>query len=247
MRPSDALDPKALDHFAEEYYLSSAIDDIDIEELAQRHSIPHILNAIEGCPRVLEMGFGTGLIAAELLRASAPIEVLEGSALLCNEARRRHPGLIVHHAMFESFVPSSPYSAVLALHVLEHVDDPVSLARHIWTWLEAGAPIVAVTPNARSLHRMLGLRMGLQGKLDDLSARDVLVGHQRVYTIPKLSADLEAAGFTVESHFGYLVKPLANSQLLALDSAVLEGLNRMANDVPADLCANIGVVARKRL
>lgn len=238
------LTPAALDRFADDYYLNSAIEDVDIEELAQRHSLPLILDAVRGCDRVLEMGFGTGLISAELLHAGIGLHLVEGSGRLCVEARARHPDLVVHRSMFESFAPDEPYDAVLALHVLEHVDDPVALATHIARWLRPGGVLVAVTPNAESLHRLLGVHMQLHERLDDLSPRDHLVGHRRVYTLDGLRDDLASAGYAYESSFGYLVKPFSNAQLLALDPRVIEGLNCMSRDVPPNLCANIGVVAR---
>ena len=39
-----------------------------------------IVDALAGRERVLEMGFGTGLIARMLLEAGVPLEVVEGSA-----------------------------------------------------------------------------------------------------------------------------------------------------------------------
>ncbi|MEI2815369.1 MAG: hypothetical protein V9E99_02755 [Microthrixaceae bacterium] len=59
---TDMLSAHDLDRFAEEYYLNGEIDDTDIEELAQRHSIPAILRATLHSPRLLELGYGTGLI-----------------------------------------------------------------------------------------------------------------------------------------------------------------------------------------
>jgi 2-polyprenyl-3-methyl-5-hydroxy-6-metoxy-1,4-benzoquinol methylase len=147
--------------------------------------------------------------------------------------------------MFETFVPDEPYDAVLALHVLEHVDQPQDLLQHITTWVKPGGLVLAVTPNARSLHRMLGLAMGLQERLDDLSERDKLVGHQRVYDLAGLSSELEQAGLEIVSDFGYFVKCLSNSQMLGWSRAVLDGLNAISTQVPADICANIGVVARR--
>ena len=237
------LTPDELDRYASTYYLNAEVDDLDIEELAQRHSVPDLLKALDGCGRVLEMGYGTGLITGELLAAGVPLEVLEGSAMLRDHAVATHPGLVVHLAMFEDFTPATPFDAVLALHVLEHVDRPGDLLRHITGWLRPGGVLVAVTPNARSIHRMLGLQMGLQSRLDDLSARDHLVGHQRVYDLEGLRAELTDAGLQVTGDFGYFVKPLANSQMVGWSREVLDGLNGISAQVPTDLLANIGVVA----
>lgn len=240
---STDLTPEDLDRFASTYYLNDEVEDVDIEELAQRHSVPRLVEAVAGCERILEMGYGTGLITTELLAAGIPIEVLEGSAVLREHARRRHPGLVVHLAMFEDFAPAEPYDAVLALHVLEHLDRPGDLLGRLGSWLRPGGTLVAVTPNARSIHRMLGVQMGLQGRLDDLSPRDHLVGHQRVYDLAGLRGELTGAGFEITGEFGYFVKPLANSQMVGWTRQVLDGLNAISGQVPVDLLANIGVVA----
>lgn len=236
-----------LDRFARTYYLNAEIDDTDLEELAQRYSIPPILEATDGCHRLLEMGYGTGLIAGELLAAGRTLDIVEGSPQLVQEARRRHENqpLTVHLSMFESFEPDEPYDAVLALHVLEHVDDPVQIIRLITRWLRPGGVLVAVTPNARSIHRLLGVELGLAERLDELSERDHLVGHQRVYDLPGLRSDVSAAGLEVTGEFGYFVKPLSNRQMLDWPSEVLTGLNAISAEVPATVCGNIGVVARR--
>jgi 2-polyprenyl-3-methyl-5-hydroxy-6-metoxy-1,4-benzoquinol methylase len=135
---------------------------------------------------------------------------------------------------------------VLALHVLEHVDDPVDLLAVIAGWLEPGGVLVVVTPNAESLHRRLAVKMGLHATLGDLSPRDHLVGHRRVYDLESLKRDIEAGGFSVTGEFGYFVKPLANFQMIDWDTAVLEGLNRMSSELPPALLANIGVTAIKQ-
>ena len=239
------LTPAALDAYAASYYLNDAVDDIDIEELAQQHSIPALVEGLAGCERVLEMGYGTGLITTELLAQGIGLEVLEGSPVLADRARAQHPGLVVHVDMFESFLPHVPFDAVLALHVLEHVEDPVLLLGHLARWVRPGGVLIAVTPNAQSIHRQLAVQMGLHEQLDDLSPRDHLVGHQRVYDLEGLHTDLLAGGFVPEHDFGYFVKPLSNGQMLEWPRELLEGFNRLSAVVPPWLLANIGVRARR--
>src|SRR3546814_9500318 len=84
------LTPASLDAYADAYYLNAEIDDIDIEELAQRQSIPAIVAGLAGCSRVLEMGFGTGLITRELIAAGVSVEVLEGSPRLAAHRSEEH-------------------------------------------------------------------------------------------------------------------------------------------------------------
>jgi 2-polyprenyl-3-methyl-5-hydroxy-6-metoxy-1,4-benzoquinol methylase len=236
-------DVQELDRLAHDYYLRDPAGDIDIEELAQRRSFPALRRAIGEHRRVLEMGFGTGCITAQLLDAGIAVEVVEGSAVLAAEARRRHPGLVVHEAMFEAFAPPAPYDAVLALHVLEHVADPVALARHLASWVRPGGSLIAVCPNRESLHRRLAVRMGVQPALDTLSDRDRMVGHLRVYSLDDLAADLEAAGLRVEHRFGYLLKTLPNAMQLDHPPALLAAMSDVGEELAPELLANIGVAA----
>ena len=239
------LTPEALDAYADTYYLNDEIEDVGIEELGQRRSIDRTVAALHGARRVLEMGYGTGLVTGELLARGVPIEVLEGSPKLCAVARETHPGLAVHEALFETFAPSEPYDAVLALHIAEHVDDPIGLFTVVREWVRPGGAVVVVVPNAESLHRRLAVRMGLQTRLDDLSPRDHLVGHQRVYDLAGLRRHLEAAGFQPEEEFGYQLKTVPNSMMAGWPESLLASLVDISEELPPAQLANIGVRATR--
>jgi SAM-dependent methyltransferase len=241
------LTPEALDAYADTYYLNSEISDVDIEELGQRQSIASTLEVLGDARHVLEMGYGTGLITGELLARGVPIEVVEGSPKLCAVARERHgsSGLVIHEALFEEFVAPTPYDAVLAMHIAEHVDDPVELFGIVREWLAPGGSIVVIVPNADSLHRRLAVRMGIQQRLDDFSPRDVLVGHQRVYDLRGLRADLAAAGFTTQQEFGYQLKTVPNSMMADWPQELLSALIDISPEIPPQMLANIGVRAAR--
>ncbi|HEY7933611.1 MAG TPA: class I SAM-dependent methyltransferase [Solirubrobacteraceae bacterium] len=241
------LTPEALDTYADTYYLNAAIADVDIEELGQRRSIARTVEAIGDAKRVLEMGYGTGLVTGELLARGVPIEVLEGSPKLCAIARERHrsSGLVVHEALFEQFAAAQPYDAVLAMHIAEHVDDPVGLFETVREWLAPGGAIIVVVPNAQSLHRRLAVRMGLQQRLDDLSPRDQLVGHQRVYDLSGLRADLAVAGFVTREEFGYQLKTVPNSMMADWPEDLLAALIDISGEIPPAMLANIGIRATR--
>ncbi|HEY2044686.1 MAG TPA: class I SAM-dependent methyltransferase [Jatrophihabitans sp.] len=239
------LTPDVLDAFADEYYLNASVNDVDIEEMGQQRSLDRTLQALHGAQRVLEMGYGTGMVTAELLSRGVAIEVVEGSPRLAQAAADKHAGtgLVLHTAMFEDFVPAEPYDAVLALHIAEHVADPVTLFRQIRSWLRPGGAVVVMVPNAQSLHRRLAVRMGLQQNLDDLSDRDRLVGHLRVFDFAMLTADLVAAGFTVTEQFGYQLKTVPNSMMLNWPDELIAALIDISPEIPPSMLANIGVRA----
>ena len=242
---SPDLTPDGLDAFARDYYLASDIADIDIEDLQQELSMDLIAETVAGAERVLELGYGVGITTRALRERGVPIEVIEGSPLLAARARERHEGLVVHEGLFEDWTPEQPYDAVLALHVVEHVDDPLRLLGHVRDWIVPGGTIVVVVPNAESLHRRIGVRMGLQPELDTLSERDVLVGHQRVYTLDALAGDLEAAGFSARRRFGWFLKTLPNSMMLGFPPEMLTALFTISGELDPSLLANIGIAATK--
>ncbi|SOD71842.1 methyltransferase family protein [Jatrophihabitans sp. GAS493] len=242
---SNELTPEKLDAFADEYYLNAAVADVDIEEMGQERSLDRTLAALHGAERVLEMGFGTGLVTGELLARGVNIEVVEGSPRLAQAALEKHAGtgLVVHTAMFEEFTPAEPYDAVLALHIAEHVDDPVALFSQIRTWLRPGGALIVMVPNAESLHRRLAVRMGFMDRLDVLSDRDRLVGHLRVFDFDMLGRDLNAAGFSVTEQFGYQLKTVPNSMMLDWPQELIAALIDISPEIPPAMLANIGVRA----
>lgn len=241
---TETLTPGRLDELAQDYYLRlDEIADLGPDELQQELSVPIIADGLGDARRVLEMGFGIGRTIAELRARGLRHEIVEGSPLLVAEAARRFPDLLVHEAMFEDFAPAEPYDAVLALHVLEHVDDPVAILRRAASWLRPGGRLVAAVPNAESLHRRMAVDMGLQPALDSRSERDELLGHQRVYTLDELRTDAEAAGLTVVDELGWFVKTLPNGQMADWSRELLEALFAVSLDLPPRQLANIAIVA----
>jgi trans-aconitate methyltransferase len=232
-----------LDAYARDYYLGRHAADLELEERQQQLSLPVLAPHLRG--RILELGFGTGQMTAGLLAAGLDTAVVEGSPLLAAEARARHPGLEVHEGFFETFVPPRPYDTLLAAHVFEHVEDPPALMAHLRDWLVPGGTLVAIVPNAASLHRRLAVHMGLQQAQDDLSARDELVGHRRVYTVGGLSRELAGAGFGVTDVTGWFLKVVPNGMMLDWPPELVDALFAISAELDPRQLANIALVARR--
>lgn len=243
------LDAGALDAYARRYYLAGdAIADHGIEDLQQHLSIDRLSGAVDGCSRVLELGYGMGHTTRGLRERGVALDVLEGSPLLARTARTTHPDVVVHEGLFEHWTPpGEPYDAVLALHVIEHVDDPRTILSRMRTWVRPGGRIVVVVPNAESLHRRLAVLMGVQDDLDTLSPRDHLVGHQRVYSMDGLRADVEGAGLRCDGELGWFLKTLPNGMMLDFPPDLLTAMFAISDDLEPRLLANIGVVATRPL
>ncbi|MBC7994582.1 MAG: class I SAM-dependent methyltransferase [Rhizobacter sp.] len=247
--PSSAVSKK-IENFASDIYIKDSTGENFIENIINTTNLPALLSrlkVVNGDKAILEMGFGEGTITEPLLAAGYEVEIVEGSAKLCDNARERFGSkLKVNCSYFENFTPSRQFNNVLSLHVLEHVDQPADVVRKIHDWVAPGGQVIAVVPNAQSLHRELSVMMGLQEKNDSLSPRDVLVGHQRVFTLDQLAAHFEAAGFEITERFGYFVKVVPNSMMVGWNPDLIKALTSISVQLPPHLLANVGLVATKR-
>jgi len=233
-----------LERIAAAYHLNEGVPDKFIEDICQEHCCHWLKSLIAPTDRVIEMGYGEGITTARLSAAAARYTVVEGAASLVEPLRRQHPQVEAVHAMFEDYQPALLCDKLLALHVLEHVDDPVALARSLRQWLKPDGELVVIVPNRDSLHRRLAVRMGLQPALDTLSPRDHLVGHQRVYSLALLEADLREAGFEPVERQGFFLKTLPNGMMLQHSPELIWALNHLGDELPVEMQANLGVRAR---
>ena len=231
-----------LDKIVDEYHGLKNIPDKFIEDIQQDFSCEIMKKHLDFPGReVLELGYGEGIISEFLRKQNCRLTIVEGSKKLVRVAQAA--GFTVEDALFEDYVPRKPYDIVLANHVLEHVDDPIRVLKRMRGWLKPRGQIFAIVPNSESLHRHVGLAMGLQKKLDDLSPRDHLVGHQRVYSLSELEADFEDSGFRVLHKGGYFLKIFANAAMVEFSPEMIKGFNLLSQDFPPEICANIYVVA----
>ncbi len=236
-----------LNKIAQEYHLNKAIPDMHIENISQEYFTKWLLCHVTPTMRVLELGYGDGLVTQALLQAGVELTVLEGSSELVNVARREHPELNCVHTLFESYnpEPDQHFNLVLASHVLEHVDNPSLLIQRIYHWLSDEGQLIAVVPNKNSVHRQLAVLMGLQPELDSLSERDLMVGHQRVFSLLSLENLIESANFEIKDTSGFFLKVLPNSMMLDYSEALLLALNTISPAISKNILANIAVVAKK--
>jgi SAM-dependent methyltransferase len=102
------------------------------------------LKPSSGWPRILDVGCGDGLFFDQLL-AFGHVEGVEPSGNLVDPAgvhRQR-----IHVRPFdETFRPPKPFSLILMLDVLEHLEDPVGALRHATRLLSPGGTVLITVP-----------------------------------------------------------------------------------------------------
>jgi 2-polyprenyl-3-methyl-5-hydroxy-6-metoxy-1,4-benzoquinol methylase len=235
--------------YADIIYLEDTTGENFIENIIHSRNLPKLISRLypESLSKpILEMGFGEGTITAPLIKAGCTVEIIEGSSKLCEDAKARYGDSVkVHCELFEDFDPPEKFQTVLSLHVLEHIDSPSDIIKKISEWLKPGGQVIAVVPNAESFHRQLAVMMGLQPKMNSLSPRDKIVGHQRVLTLDELSDLFEDAGFNITEKFGYFLKTVPNSMMVDYPPDLLKALTDISHELPPHLMSNSGLVATK--
>jgi SAM-dependent methyltransferase len=191
---------------------------------------------------VLEMGCATGELTSLVAPLAKRYDVVEGSARNVEVASARVPNARFFTSLWEDFEPTERYTDILLVCALEHVAEPVPVLSRSAAWLAPGGRLHVVVPNADSLHRLVGVEMGILARRDDLSASDHRIGHRRVYDLDGLLADVKAGGLRPVHWQGIFLKVLSNAQMLGWDWSLIHALHGAGQHLPAH-CAELYVVA----
>lgn len=203
-------------------------------------------NFIQG-RRILELGCFAGLSTLLLLDHCEDMTVVDLSEENISLTRQRlkdagrEANLICDR--WENFKPTGQFSDIMMWRGLEHVVDPVTLLKQIRGWLEPRGRLHIVVPNALSLHRRIGVQMGMLSDVHDLNERDHAAGHQRVYDRSLLTRHLNEAGYDVAHWEGIFLKPLSNDQMKAWGEPLIRALYAVGREIP-DYCAELYICAQ---
>lgn len=203
---------------------------------------------------ILELGSYEGLFTKRL------IELKQFSNVTCIEASSDAIGNVqdevskqanIIHSTFEDFSSNEKYNNIVMTHVLEHLDDPVSVLKTIHDeWLSDDGLFFLICPNANAPSRQIAVKMGLISHNSAVTHAEHEHGHRITYALDTLERDATAAGFEVVTRSGIFFKALANFQwdrLLQTDiisDEYIEGCYQLGHCYP-DLCSSIMLVCKK--
>jgi SAM-dependent methyltransferase len=193
---SPAPSPETLAHEYDRAAYDSDVEANFAAETYARYLTKHILPVLAHRRGALDIGTGNGAFLGRLLElgfsevggvepSAAPIAVASASV---------RP--LIRHGMFRAadFEPSS-LSLVSCFQTIEHVSDPLALAKEAFELLRPGGALFLVSHNYRSLHtRVLGERSPIFD-----------VEHLQLFSVGSLRQLLTKAGFVDVD-----IAPLAN-------------------------------------
>ena len=147
--------------------------------------------------------------------------------------------------MFENYDPNEQFYTIIMAHILEHVKDPILILKKAKNWLRDDGVILIDVPNANSIHRQAGVKMGLLKSVDELNKLDKKLGHRRVYTWETLKRDIESAGLKIKKMGGVFLNPLTNAQIEKwFTEEMMDAFYELGKEYP-EIAAEIYAVCEK--
>ena len=160
--------------------------------------------AEEAPPSVLDIGCATGALLFFLRERGWRVTGVEISP--CAGYAKNSRGLDVRNLPLEdNNFPSAGFDAVLASHLIEHLNDPRSFLAEIRRVLKPGGRVFITTPNIS----------GFQARLYGARWRSAIFDHLYLFSARTLKKLLKSEGFKIEkiSTWGGLAAGLAPSWL----------------------------------
>lgn len=201
---------------------------------------------------VLELGSFKGEFTKRLVPHFSDITCVEASSEAVEEAKILLQNKAnIHNSLFEQVSLPKKYDNIILTHVLEHMDDPVSLLKKINDeWLSENGRLFLVCPNANAPSRQIAVKMGLISHNSAVTIPEQKHGHHITYSLDTLERDAKKAGLNVVHRSGIFFKALANFQwdkILGTDvisEEYLEGCFQLGQQYP-DLCSSIFLMCEK--
>lgn len=201
---------------------------------------------------LLELGSFKGDFTQRLLPYFGSITCVEASDEAVSIAKKELGNKVKFvNSLFETATLPEKYDNIVLTHVLEHLDDPVTVLRRINDeWLSDTGRFFLVCPNANAPSRQIAVKMGLISHNSAITPAEKEHGHRITYTLDTMERDAKSAGLRILHRSGIFFKALANFQwdrLLNTDiisPEYLEGCYQLGQLYP-DLCSSIFLLCEK--
>ncbi|MBA4071942.1 MAG: class I SAM-dependent methyltransferase [Gemmatimonas sp.] len=176
--------------------------------------------------RILDVGCGDGLLFPVLARFGEPYGVEPSSEALSPDGPWR--SRIVNGHLDESYQPPEPFDLVLALDVIEHLDDPSAFLAQVRRLVAPAGWFVATVPAFRSLW----------------TTHDEVNHHVTRFTREEFSTLVRAHGFTVvRAQYFFVLLALAKLAMRGMET-VLRPAPRPPRTPPAAVNAALMAICR---
>lgn len=192
---------------------------------------------------ILEVGCGEEPLFLHY-QACEAMHVVEPAARFHEHAAqlaRQHAKVQVHRGTLEELaggLAAVRFDCILLSSVLHEAPDPAALLKAAHSLCHDSTTVHVYVPNARSLHRLLALEMGLIADIHEVSPTQQRMQQSVTYDAESLTQALRTAGFAIEETGTFFIKPFTHAQMASLqasgmlDARMLEGLYGLGRHLP---------------
>ncbi|MFH0732117.1 MAG: class I SAM-dependent methyltransferase [Candidatus Omnitrophota bacterium] len=208
----------------------------DFDKYLIRYGAGYIIKNIRRT-NVLEIGCASGIMTDILVRNFKKVAIVEGAQKYAQQMKRKYGSKIkCYISVVERFETKEKFDNIIAAHLIEHLHNPIKQLKRMKKWLKPNGFLHIIVPNANSLNRLFGLKLGIIRNVNELTPRDIKLGHKRVYNKKMLFQHIRRAGLSVAEIKGIYLKPLPNNRMIRYSKKTIHAFYEIGNMVPSDLC-----------
>tara|TARA_Y100001935_G_C17202986_1_gene456002 strand:+ start:14 stop:721 length:708 start_codon:yes stop_codon:yes gene_type:complete len=196
----------------------------------------------------LVMGCGDGVLLKSVYKKFKKVIVFEyDKKILKNNIKKLNNKKIYYvNDKFENIDKYSfDYDVIFGNHVLEHVISPNRVLIKLKRKLKKDGKAIFTVPNSNSIHRYIGVEMGIIKTLKSFTENDKLLLHQRVYNSTLFKRHILKSKFKILKIGYYNFKISSQKNMSKIDNKNLYELFKLSLKMNSKYSSNIYAVVTK--
>lgn len=187
--------------------------------------------------KVLEVGLGSGDVTLLLLKIFEKVVCVDSDEKSYENLVKRINEEDLSRIKFINSraenvdLTNSKYDNIVLFNILEHVEYPSKFLRKLSNSLSKNGTMYIVVNLANSIHRQLGVQMGIISKTTELGESDIKLGHYRVYTKQLIRKHVRESGLEKVFEQPFYLKPFP-TKMLPLSMEIHRGLDLLGREYP---------------
>jgi 2-polyprenyl-3-methyl-5-hydroxy-6-metoxy-1,4-benzoquinol methylase len=159
---------------------------------------------------ILEVGCADGAMTEKLVLYTKSLDIIEPSSRYCDIVKNIKGVGNIYNDFSENINNNKKYDVVLLASLIHHIEYPDKFLQDIKKFLDKDSVILATVPNVKSLHRRIGVKMGVLSDEFDDSERNIKYHQFGKFTLDLLKKLFIDNGFEVIESYGYMIKPFSS-------------------------------------